>query len=76
MKINIDTKYSIGDRVYIIWNDIIIPAKIEKIQVEKRDNIKHFIVSYYLSQGYKTPYSEDFLFETKEDLVESLLKRR
>lgn len=69
----IETKYNIGDKVWLMFNDSVSNEKIEKISitVEKR-NLDIYKTIYYKLVNYSQWYEEQKFFSTKKDLIDSL----
>lgn len=67
----IETKYNIGDKVWFMHNNSVNCETIIKIDVFiERDVIYNNI--FYHIYNYCSPYIEQKLFPTKEDLLKSL----
>ena len=75
----IETKYNIGDRVWVIMNDRVAHAIIEAIEIsvgkalcseDGKLSISEY--KYKYSVGYGNWYNESLLFPTKEELLKSL----
>lgn len=73
----IKTKYNLFDEVYIMYNNKIQQMVIKgiKIIIEYKPYLedKHTEIVYKLEdRNFATEYSEDNLFKTKKELIESL----
>ena len=68
----IETKYNIGDDVWLLYNNKAVSSRIFRIEV-KVDLHLSARIKYYLSgSDIAEFYSEDKLFPTKEELLKSL----
>ncbi len=70
----IETKYNIGDTVWFMKNNKLTQGKITVITVESVIG-NSILISHGLNNGDTTrpPYSENELFPTKQDLINSLI---
>lgn len=68
----IETKFNIGDRVYVLFNNFIRVAFIIKIMVFKESSL--FKIQYRVQFKDKEPciYNEHEIYATKEDLCKFL----
>jgi hypothetical protein len=74
----IETKYSIGDEVWLMWYNKPIQTRIIEIRTTTKEvskfyikTFKETIIEYIIGEGY-TLMSENKLFSTKEELIKSL----
>jgi len=74
----IETKYNVGDLVFILNNKGIQKEEIKSMTIniyKKGDNAsdmnKEYTILYVLT-GFRDHQREDFLFKTKEELIASL----
>lgn len=69
---NIETKFSIGDKVFAIINDQIIKVVIKKIEIEVSEKSK--IINYHLNwENTKwTEKRQSEIYHTKEDIIKDL----
>lgn len=77
-----EPKYHVGDKLYCIYNRKVDKSTVERVIVEEGRTYRNeafdsfggyeyfFYIKYVMSNGGK--YSESELFETKEELLESL----
>lgn len=73
---DIETKYDIGDKVYALWNNMIIESRIISLQVNVNKNylpdIKYTVdYEYHVSQDYtsKLCLPEEKFHLTKEEIL-------
>lgn len=79
---NIETKFDIGDKVYIIYRNRIEPCYVTAINIQVEitlDNTGYTMTNHYNIVGIKDSslkaiVSEDVLHGTPEELFESLKK--
>ena len=77
----IQTKFNVGDTVFVFSNNKVIQSKILKIDadVKLRPNTTHIDISYTLQDtesinfyDFNISRKESEVFETKEELIKSL----
>lgn len=71
----IETKYNIGDKVWFMHNNSVNSAIIIKIDfiIERSMNDTSIHQhAWYSLYNYHSPYSEQSIFSTKEELLKSL----
>ena len=80
MQVNIETKFDVKDKVFLLHDNKIVDAIIERVHISRHlENTKKLctIISYEMKWSNKTGhlfgYKEDSVFATKEELVKSLL---
>ena len=66
----IKTKFNVGDKVFYMKDNRVQSGEVRGMQVLIHRSEANIIV--YVSLGDKRGYSEDFLFESKEELLKSL----
>ncbi len=70
----IETKYSVGDVVFVMHNNKVVPIKIMgvhySIDVYKGEHITY--ASDIVVAGGPIRFEEKYVFKTKEDLLKSL----
>lgn len=68
----IETKYSLGQKVFFLLNNKVECYPIVKIEVAVDGGKKLVNYTLHNSLGRMKPISEDLLFPTKEELLKSL----
>lgn len=66
----IKTKFNVGDKVFYMRDNRVQSEEVRGIQVLIHRSEVNIIV--YVSSGDKRGYTEDVLFESKEELLKSL----
>lgn len=66
----IETKYNVGQEVFVIWDDVIHRRKVLDILIlcESPNTVK----TQYSIFGFTNRFSENKVFSTKEDLLSYL----
>lgn len=70
----IKTKFNLGQKVYLLWNNKVIRPQIEGISVRVNalgNGEKDISITYELV-GLDKRFDEEVLFATKEELLQSL----
>jgi len=79
MKVNIETKFDIGDKVFILHDNTIASVVIESVHIHRTQENKKTVtrISYQMKWSNKVgsiyAQLEEKVFATKEELVKSLL---
>jgi hypothetical protein len=69
----LETKYNIGDEVWVVSDDTPTQGKVKWIDIHiGRLGKEQIIEVRYQVLSYDTPYSEGLVFPTKEELLKSL----
>ena len=69
----IETKYKIGDKVWVVSDGEPTQGKVKWIDIHiGRLGEEQIIEVRYQVLSYETPYSEGLVFSTKEELLKSL----
>lgn len=79
----INTKFEIGDKVYLLYENIVITSKIRKVITETREIVKYSLdltrgveletsIKYEVGEVDIAVISESKLFSTKQELLASL----
>lgn len=70
----IKTKFNLGQKVYLLWNNKVVSPQIDGISVRVialGNGEKDISITYELV-GMDKRFDEDVLFATKEELLQSL----
>lgn len=69
----IETKFNIGDKVWLMWNNKAVQSKVKEIfiGVEQKRISEGYALEYRISEYHRALTSEE-LFPTKEELLKSL----
>jgi len=72
-----ETKYNIGDKIFLLGEGKIVEKEIRGIRIETGhvyDNDSNKTILYFFGGEYgkNEPIREEFCFETKQDLLDSL----
>lgn len=68
----IETKYNIGDEVWLMYKNKAVSSSIFRIEVKVDLHLSVRIIYYLSGSSCAEFYSEDKLFPTKEELLKSL----
>jgi hypothetical protein len=68
----IETKYNIGDEVWLLYNNKAVSSRIFRIEVKVDLRLSARIIYYLSGSNIDEFCSEDKLFRTKEELLKSL----
>lgn len=71
----INTKYEIGELLYILHNNRIKKVSVEDITIFVKDKVVQYDVNYLdIGTVERFTINEDDIFKTKEELINNLLK--
>lgn len=71
----IETKYSIGDAVYILYNNSIQKSTIKRIDISRNIANAFNFTYYFIANFSDRTFKESELFPTKEDAIATFVLR-
>jgi len=71
----IETKFNIGEIALILYNNTVTEATVDRISIDVKEETTQVFYSFKDNTtigGFLSNYSEDIIFKTKKELLESL----